>query len=141
MAGGSVCQFVRDMACMLEVWHSKTVKQFVKTTEKHWGIGTVSQRPVMATCLTQALALGAAFLPPQVHPQPSCSWRPPPISSLFARSLCVPQHSPLAPPGRSSITKKDYSPALLPWLSGFASFSLLSNRSHPVPPNLGCVRS
>lgn len=22
---------------MLEVWHSKTVKQFVKTTEKHWG--------------------------------------------------------------------------------------------------------
>lgn len=46
---------------MLEVWHSKTVKQFVKTTEKHWGIGTVSQRPVMATCLTQGSGPGSSL--------------------------------------------------------------------------------
>lgn len=100
---------------MLEVWRSKTAKQFVKTTEKHWGIGTVPKGPQWPHVSHKALALGTAFLPPQVHPQPSRSWRPPSTSSLFAHSLCVPQHSPLVPPGRSSTTRKYYTPApLLP---------------------------
>lgn len=98
---------------MLEVWRSKTAKQFVKTTEKHWGIGTVPKDPRWPHVSHKALALGTAFLPPQV------TLSPPPTSSLFAHSLCVPQHSLLVPPGRSSITRKDYSPApLLPKLSG-----------------------
>lgn len=85
---------------MLEVWHSKTVKQFVKTTEKHWGIGTVSQRPVMATCLTQGSGPGSSLSPSAGSPSalmfPETS---PYILPLCPFSVCSPTLS-LGPSGK-----------------------------------------